>query len=389
MINPADPVGSLIAGLANLLTQWYAGLVGEIVKFLFVISVPSPDQLVHNFFSLSIGGTLGLASRVIVLIAVIAALIIALTPARNHGKKISRVLTSMTLLALFGYFFYPLYSLLYALSQGLTEAALDLANGSSNGTTDALIKLFSGLTVLDVFSKLVTGLLSGTFGFFTFGEAITLRILLFVILIFYPLILALRPLGGVANTIFHAANSAIITVVVSPPVMGFFFTLPLLVQKYIPGGNLPGFAMFPAIIGAVLASVVPLALAFFAYKGSSEVFGSIDAMGGRFDVGSMPPVTIDDVNKDIDETHNSPFKDVATDVIGDGMLNGTLFSDMRKTFVDGVASTSAAMGHPYVGMAVKGVDGYLRQRQEKKTGGQDSATGQTTNLPPEGGDDNA
>jgi hypothetical protein len=365
-----------ISSIATMVDNWYSGLLIQVAQFLLQIAVPTKEEIFSSFFSLGLGGSLGLASKLMVLLLIVVMLISIATPLRHHGEKIGRVLTSMLLLALFGYVFFPLYSLMYDLSQGLLQAVINLITGTNNSSLSQINTLFEGSVDVDVITKLISSGLAGVFALIAGLEAITLRLLLIFVLMFYPITIVVRGFGAVGRTIFNAANSAIITVIFSPPIMGFFFVLPLLSKNLIPGGSFPFLTVALAIVGGVMASAVPIVLAFMVFKKSSEVFGRIDStVGGSLDINNMPPVSLDQVNKDIDDVHSSPFRTAIEDVIGDGVMHGDLFTDMKATLVNLTASSAAAAGHPEIGLAVKTGDALITKVSNKHVQISDPPTG--------------
>ena len=345
----------------------------QIITFLLIVAFPSTKEISSNFFAVGLGGTYGLSTKIIAGLAVVIALYVMLTATKNHGKKIRRLITSMFLLSAFAFLFYPLYGMMYALSQSLTQAAINLATGDPNGDVsdvNDILNIIAGIEPLQVIDKLVSGAIAGAFGFLTLIEAVTMRVILFVVVLFYPLVLAVRPLGGLATMLFHTSNSAITVVTVSPPIMGFLFVLPSIVQGYIPGGTLPGITAIIAIVSGLLAFATPIVLAFLAYEGSSRVFGSVEtSISGAVDINNIPPITMDDMNRDINDTHHSPFRTVMTDVVGDGIMNGDLFTDMKKTAINAVASATAAAGHPYIGMGLKAGENLIQKKPDSTTDG--------------------
>ncbi len=361
-------------GLVDLLYDWYTGLITAIVSVLFQNAVPTTDEIMTDFFAVSVGGTLGAARVVVNGIAIIIVFVVILSPTRSHGKRISRLVKSVVLVALFGWLFYPIYSLIYNLSQGLTEAALILGTSGSDGDIAKFNTMIEGLTFIGVFDKFVAALLSGTFSFVALAEVWIMKILLMGVLIGYPLVLALLPLGWFVIGLFHAANSIILVIVIAPPLMALGFALPLISRNLIPGGSAFALESMTAIIGSLLALAIPIVLFFLAFKASHEVFGRLETMmSGAIDVASMPPMTLNEMQKDVGDTHSGFFKTVVVDTVGDAVLygngSGSIVRDMGRAAVDMGATAATLAGHPWIGAAVKGGGVMVGQALDRRNAG--------------------
>lgn len=369
--NPIDPVGSFLHDLAENLRNWYASFIEMIVNTISLIAVPNPMLVQTDLFKFMIGGTLGLTRLIFSVIAVVLTLVILMTPTLRHGVRLGRLVSSMIAVLLFGYLFYPIYGLLFSVSKGLTEGAIALATDDNTSIAEAILHLFDTSNIASIFNTIIATGISGVFGVFIIGQCIGIVISFLLVLILYPLFIAARPLGEGPNKAFHAANAVIFTTLFAPPVMGFAFVLPALVQKYTAFVAIVA-APFFALVGSVLAVVTPILCFLFAYKRSSRVFGSLDDLSGKFDIGRMPSVSVDDVKNDIKVTSHSSTTAVFADVIGDSMLYGNgvgdLFDDVIKTASNVAATTAASTGHPVIGMAVKGAAGaYDRMRSGSKS----------------------
>jgi hypothetical protein len=101
---------------------------------------------------------------------------------------------------------------------------------------------------------------------------------------------------------------------------------------------------------------------------SQEVFGAIDSqISGSIDVATMPPVTLQDSQKDVKDVHASPLKMVVADVVGDNLMKGeSMFGNIRGTAVNAAASAVSVAGHPYIGVALKGGNAMLDRATAKK-----------------------
>lgn len=368
MWNPLDPVNSFLEDLATALREWYTSFLEIIVTLLTTVAVPSPEELESDFFLFALGGTYGLARILVALFATLVAVIVVLSPTVRHGAKIQATLISMLMVVLFGLLFFPLYGMLYNISKGSTEGALALLGANDiDGAVGVVIGLYDVGSVADAINTIISMGVSGTLGALIVIEAAGLHVLALFVWIFYPLGIAVRPLGQFGNAVFNAFNAALITTLIAPPVMAFAFLLPAYAQEYMSPVAMVASPFF-AIVGCLLAMATPVILFFFAFKRSSEVFGRIDDASGKFDIGQMPPVSVDEVSNDIRVTNNSANSAVVADVIGDSLLygngKGDLFDDITTKAVNAAASAATAAGHPYVGLAVKGAGGMYRKHRE-------------------------
>src|SRR5690606_29708969 len=98
--------------------------------------------------------------------------------------------------------------------------------------------------------------------------------------------------------------ASVVTTLVAPPIMAFTFLLPAFAQKYFTG-IAPVLSPFLAIVGSLLALIVPLAIFSWCYQRSSAVFGRLDDVSGKFDIGRMPPVSVDEIKQDVKVTNRS------------------------------------------------------------------------------------
>lgn len=367
MWNPLDPVNSFLSDLAKALREWYAALLQSIIDLVTMVSLPPPETLVNDFFSLALGGTYGLARIVVALIAVLVAIVIVLSPTARHGVKVQRALVSLLFVLVLGWVFYPIYGLFYHLSKAGVEAASSLGKVDTETAYDAVMRLFSTVNIADAISTIFAAGISGVFGIFLIGIAVGLFISSIILMIFYPLAIAVRPLGAFGNNVFNAFNAMIITTLVSPTIMTATFLLPLYIQKYMSTVALVA-APFFALVGSLVAVATPITIFFLSYKKSSEVFGRLDDASGRMDIGHMPAVSVEEVQNDVQVTQNMSTTAIVADALSDSLLygggGGDLFDDMVKKGVDIAATATTAAGHPYIGVGLKAAGGMYSNIRE-------------------------
>lgn len=366
-INPANWVPALLKVLADEFAKAYAELLISIVTLLTTVALPTIDTLKNEWFRLGLGSTYGLATQIMSLIAVVVSLYLLIKVRSNTGNIISRLATNFLLFGVFAVLFYPVYSLLYNLTQAGTQALFNLATGTENADAREVVELVSGSVMPDnVFGKMITAALASAFGGITLIEAFALRILLYLLLLFYPLTIVLRVVFKIARTAFNVFNAGIVTIAVSGPVMALGFLAPALIGKNIPGGDLPIATFLFTIIGGIFAMITPFVLMWWAYNRSSEVFGKLDAtVAGGIDVNSMPPMTMDDMQKDIDDNHSASFKQVVVgSALGASLADDDIYRDMKQVAVDAASTAATMSGHPYVAAGIKFADHAMKKRSE-------------------------
>lgn len=364
MINPFDP-GSWFVAFAKAITSWYTDAVKNTITFLLMNSVPSPDAIQSNFFSLALGGTYGLSSMLMGGVAIVLGTIILLRPRHDHSRSIAKMVSSIIWLVVFGVLFYRGYSLLYGFFQGIGQGAVNVLVGSQNSTIAQLNDLLIITNLPEAGAILLVGPFAVVFALFALAESFMLHIALLALLILYPLLIALRPLA-LFNTLFHAANSAVAVILISPILMAWAFALPVIAKNLIPGASNPAIQIMVMLVCSLSAFALPILIAVLVFNKSRQVFGRVDSsVEGLVSVKSMPPVDMNDIRRDIDRVHTSPLKAIASDVVGDEILNGNMFRDMSKVAVNAVATGLAAAGHPYASVAVKAAPGVIKAGRER------------------------
>lgn len=342
----------------DALFGWYTSIITGIIGVLFSVAVPTSDELASDFFTLGIGGTLGAARITVVAIAVFITLIVVLRPTKPHGTKIANTVIGMLMMGVFAWLFYPAYGLLYNLSQGLTKAVVALVTSNADGEISQINALIEGLIPANIIDKFIAGFISGGLSYLVLGEVWALKMLLFAVLILYPIVLALYPLGWFTHGLFHASNSLILVIVLSPPLMALGFALPLILKNIIPLGSVVVAESLVAVIGAAFALLVPIGLFWLAFTTSHRVFGSLESrMSGAIDVATLPPLTLEDMQRDATNTQTSAFKGMVMEVVGDRVLNGAgsdnLVGEVGRMAVNAGATAATAAGYPAAGMAIK------------------------------------
>lgn len=375
LTDPAKWILGLFSGLFSLLFNSYTNLIKQIIELLFMTALPSPEKIAKSWAIVGMGATYGAAIQVANLITVLVGIWVLIKIRKDHGTTLGRIVSSSIMLMALGVLFFPVYGMAYSLSQGFVQGLLNIATGSTHATTSALTDIIKVVFPDDPFWKVAVVILADIFGAITFAEALALQGLLLITLIFYPLGIAVRPLKGPTIRMFNLLNAALVTVLLSPPIMGIGFVAPILTHNLIPGGNLPLATAFATVIGGLFAVVAPLAVAYFTYRQSKEVFGTIDAtVGGKLDISSMPPITLQDAARSVEETHRSSLLrtgfEVATGLVGlaDIADDESLFGTPKEAFqttLKAAGVIASASGHPEIGALATTAGSYLQSRPGK------------------------
>lgn len=350
-----DDFGNFVDFFVHLgenIAQWYSDVITTTVSFMLETTTPTPEELRDSLFAVGLGGTFQLAMTIVPLVVVGVGFFVLLTVRKDHSLKIGRIITSLLGLALFARFFYPVYGWLYSLQQTLTQLILNLATGEKGSTTEAINNALLGA---DPISTIFAAGLGWLLSWICYVEVLGLRTLMLTFILAYPIILALRPLGGVINVLFHAANASILVVLAAPPIMAFFLLLPLIAGNFMPGA--PLMAGAAAVVGGAIAVATPIVLFVFTFMRSNKVFGAVDSkVRGAVDVGSMPAVDMKDINRDIDANRPTQLGASSSSGGGGNAPKGSLMSDIKTTGVTSASTALVAAGHPEMAAVVKVAD---------------------------------
>ena len=382
---PANIVSDWFTDLANSMSESFANTRVEIVKQLAQTSLPTVDQLQNGWYLLGLGGTYGLATKVIMLVLILVAVVMIVTPLSNHSLRMRRTAQSFLGVGIFGALFFPAYSLLHDLVLGACQGMINIALGkSSSSLGEAAAAMLQILLPGDVWFKLIVSFFGMIFAYCAFGVALVNYLGVLATGMFYPVALAFRPIAEKFNSVFHAATSAAITTLLTPIVITIGFLLPTFAARMMPGIGATGIAAgIFTVLGALIAFIGPIGVAIWAFKASNRVFGQLDfaSIGGSVDVDSMPPVTSRDMDNSVKE---SAFRAFTSSVIpgaatADLGNSDDLLGDLKKLAIEGGSAAAAAAGHPWVAGALNAVDTTLSKEKRAH-----AAEGQPSMPPPTG-----
>lgn len=350
-----DPIGSMLAalaeffsGMASTLSGWYTDAVKATIAFLMSSSLPSQEDIESDFFRVSFGGMVGLALYLVTAIAILVLLVFLLTPRKDHSLQFSRFAGSVVGLMLYAILFFRLYVYVDNVTKGLMQVALNFITSTPNGTVEMVNGLLTVASPSGVGSVVVLGIFAVIFCWFAAAIAFCIKMMVIVIFIIYPLLIVLRPLGMIAVTAFNAANSFLIVALLAPIVMVWAFALPLVMRNIIPGADALGLTAILTLVCSGGALFTPLVLLLVFFRLSSQVFGRIDVQG-QMAITSLPPLSWDEAQRDMQETRRSPVKDSFNRVAGSMLEDGSTVSSLIKSIPDVAVHAASAAATAYAG----------------------------------------
>ena len=368
-----DPIGALTSfftGLAAAFNSWYTSAVQATITFLMSSSLPSQKDIQSDFFKLNFGGVMGLAIYLITAIAVILLAVFLLNARKNHSVRFSRFISSIIGLILYALLFYRVYSYIDNGSKGLMQVALNFITHSKNGTVDEINNLLGVQTPSGIGSVVVLGVFSVIFCWFACAVAFMVKLAVLVVLIIYPVLIVLRPLGSFALFAFNAANSFLVVAVLSPIIMVWAIALPVAARNLIPGADATGLTSLITLVCSAGALVAPLILLYIFFRLSTQVFGRIDVEGNT-SISSLPPLSLEEAQHDMQDTRMSPFKDAFKESAlssfqpgGGGVSN--LLSTIPDTLMTAGAVAATAHFGPLGGAIVEGVHSKIKASKAAK-----------------------
>jgi hypothetical protein len=378
-----DPLATLtqfFENIANTFGSWYTDAVKGMITFLLTSSLPSNEDIQTDFFKLNFGGAVGLALYLVTAMAVFVLLVFLLTPRRDHSMKVSRFLGSVVGLLVYAFLFFRLYTYVDSTKVGFMQFALNFITSTTDGTADDINNLLAVSSPAGVGSVVLTGIFSTVFALFATAMAFTIKMLVLVILIIYPVLIVLRPLGFLAITAFNAANSFLVVAVLTPVVMVWAIALPLVIRNIIPGAGAAALVPIVTLVCSLGALLTPLVLLIVFFRLSSKIFGHIDVQG-NVAITSLPALSYDEAMRDIQDNRSTPVKDAIVGAAG--MAVGAMFDEGGvKSLVDSIpdavvtaagVAASAQFG-PMAGVVINGVYGKVKSSREVSREAREEAT---------------
>lgn len=229
-----------------------------------------------DWFGVQLGAVVGVAQVAMILVTVVVGLFLIGQPFATHTNTTGRLFSSIWMLSLFVVVFYAVVDVVIFGSLTFGNFMIAVVTSQKqpdfNKVMDSYLTLIPGLAGVELILLVILAIL----GLLLWVVAIAIAIATIVVIIFYPLLVVLRPFGGLFEKLFHDANTVLVIAAVSPPFMTAALLLPVLVAK-IPGiGNTPG-QLIAAFIGLTAASLVPSYIAKRVHNRSVKTFGNVDA----------------------------------------------------------------------------------------------------------------
>lgn len=367
-----DPIGWIMDSLANWLAGLFDLLKIEIAKTILDVSLPTVEDIKSQGVMIGLGSTYGLSTRMMNVVAIAVGLFVILTIRRRHGETISRLVTSMTWIALFAVGLYPVLGLATELLTKLNLGAISTAAGTEVSDASQFVDVVSNIPVLgNSAAKLIVSLVGVIEACFALLNSYAYYYAIIVIVIAYPLLLALRPLHKWLDVLFHAINSLLVICLTTPTIMVIGLMFPFWTRGLPLGGTTVAQAV-ATIIGGFIAGFVPPYLAWKVFMLSREVFGTVEAgISGAIDVNSMPETNPSEMARSTDEAHGSAFGPFAkTAAVGaataDLPNSRDVLGDLRKITIEAVSVGAAATGHGAVAAGLQAVDTTLDKEHRKE-----------------------
>lgn len=364
-----DPLATLtqfFENVANTFGSWYTDAIKGLITFLLSSSLPSNEDIETDFFKLNFGGAVGLALYLVSAMAILVLFVFILTPRRDHSMKVSRYFSSVIGLLLYAFLFFRVYVYVDSTKMGFMQFALNFITSTTDGTADDINNLLAVSSPAGVGSVILTGVFSTIFALFATAMAFTIKMMVIVILIIYPILIVLRPLGFLAVTAFNAANSFLVVAVLTPVVMVWAIALPLVIRNIIPGAGATALVPIVTLVCSGGALLAPVFLLIIFFKLSSKIFGHIDVQG-NVAITSLPTLSYDEAMRDMKDNRTTPVKDAAIGAAG--MAVGAMFneggikslvSSIPDTVVTAAAVAASAQFGPMTGVVINGVYGKVK-----------------------------
>ena len=358
-----DPLGTLtqfFVNIASTFNSWYTEAVKGMIVFLMSSALPSNEDVQSDFFKINFGGTVSLALYLVSAIAVFVLLVFLLTPRRDHSMTVSRFISSAFGLIVYAVLFFRVYIYVDDLTKGVMQFTLNFITNSKTGTVDEINGLLSMSSPGGVGSVVVLGIFSVIFCWFAVAVAFGIKMIVLVVLIIYPLLIVLRPLGNLAIVAFNAANSYLLVAILSPILMVWAIALPLVARNTIPGADAIGLTAIITVVCSGGALFAPVLLLVLFFRLSSQVFGRIDVQG-NVAITSLPPLSYDEALRDIQDKRIAPVKDAisgyAGSAIGSMFEEGgmkSLINSIPDTLVHAGAVAASTQLGPMAGVVIEG-----------------------------------
>lgn len=368
----------IILQLSTLLQDLQTQVTELIVSILLFSMTPMFLLLSSDPVLIQVGATLGLARLLLITVTIVVGFIMLITPFRNHGERAGRVLSSMVSLVAFTLLYFPLIDLGIFISTAVRSLVLSLVDVEPDNLQSALSS--SPLGATSPLGHLVVVALLVLFGTVLLIPLLAMSVVFILIVMVFPLVLVLRPLGGFFNSLFHVMTSGILVILLSPALMALGMTLPLFVGKYFPFGHQPVAQIIALILGFCGAIAAPILIWKRAYRESVSIFGKAESVvTGKVSVEGKSRVDVEQIKRD-DRITNSPTKAVVTSMVTGAGTMAALSKDdpaafrqgMKHVAMDAAAAGMKAGGHPVMAAGIQAYDSRQKVKEQQQRDTQDA-----------------
>ncbi len=359
--SPSD----LIENLGDLIVNANTYILELVVQMILYVATPSSDLIESDAFAYLLGSWLSTGQNLFSFVVIIVGIVIALRFNSNNSKRYSRLITTAVLIAFAIRLFYPAYAALYELSREVSAFVQETV-GEGGSNADFVDALASTSTVPNIVLNLMAA-------FFIVIGAILLGIVSLGIfltglsgILWWPVTLALRPLGGPFVLAFNVANGMIATAIISPPIMVFWLSMSIRATREM-NDILPTasgiIGMFALLLAVLLAAVTPIAVFFIGFSVSKNVQGKVDAsIAGSVDITASQPLSVQEATANVEQDQSSFLKEAATSA-AIATIDDRPGESAGYRLADIAATTAASTGHPGFAVAAQVVKRSLPNAQ--------------------------
>lgn len=295
-----DAFSQMLDAIVQTINDKYLWLLESTLKLMGTMGVPPVELFEDGPLALLLGGVYGLAMNILRLVVVVTALIMIITAARSRQSELGvRTASSILWIMIFTVMFYPIYGLIDSLVRESAMAIIDMieAARSENGGGEIQDLIVPD----DPFGAFITAGIGSIIMLCVLLEVASMWIGTIIVAVWYPMCIAMRPLGKFGIVQLRLATAVLVTTTVSIIPMSFMLALGVLVVG-IAGestaiSGISGMSTFISVIFTIVGGIGALLIPYFvfaaAYTKATEMFGSVEtSLQHGIDVMSMPPVSV-------------------------------------------------------------------------------------------------
>lgn len=357
-----------IFGWLNL-DEAYNNLYSAIASLLSSSMIPSIVLFNTDWFRTTLGSAVGLGQALLTLVAILIGLKMILQPFRPvGGRPIGKMFTSIWTMAVFVMAFYPIVTLSLSFATWMRDIVASIMMGvEPSQVSTAVDQIVGTFTLGENVLKLIVMSALVVLGMIVFAVAMAIQGVTILVLFLYPIMIMLRPLGGLFDRLFHAANAVFVVALLGPAAMTAGILLPRLLQNWLLGSNHIAQAI-TALTASALAIWLPFAIGGIAYQRSTTLIGPLESRAyGAVNIDRLPPM--DAHGRGGSGALKAFGVHLATGALGLATQSDSkddFFKNLKHVAADAVGTGLTMAGHPLAGAAVSTVDTISRNREGKK-----------------------